>query len=114
MQRSVMKYLYDIQQACLAIINFTANKSKDDFIVDDLLSSAVERKFEIIGEAMRRIIDQMPDLATDISSASQIIKFRNRLIHGYDQIDYDTVWGVITDDLPRLLQEVNRLLGEDV
>ena len=79
---------------------------------DPLLRSAVERQFEIIGEAVRRIVQIQPELAERISSTRRIIAFRNRLIHAYASVADEVVWGVLDQDLPRLVQEVRSLLEE--
>jgi hypothetical protein len=52
MQREVLKFLYDVDQACALIVRFTSGKTFDEYIADDLLSSAVERQFIIVGEAL--------------------------------------------------------------
>jgi uncharacterized protein with HEPN domain len=73
-----------------------------------MLRRAVEREFEIIGEAMNRI--EKIDSSTDISSKKQIIDMRNRVIHGYDRIDNEIIWGTIVRHLPKLKQEIETLL----
>ncbi len=71
-------------------------------------SSAVERESEIIGEAMSRI--EKVDPTINISSKKQIINMRNRVIHGYDKIDNEIVWGTIVRHLPKLKEEIDQLL----
>jgi uncharacterized protein with HEPN domain len=73
-----------------------------------MLRRAVEREFEIIGEAMNRI--EKIDSTINISSKKQIINLRNRVIHGYDKIDNDIIWGTIVRHLPNLKQEIEDLL----
>ncbi len=72
----------------------------------------MERNFEIIGEAVKRLVEQDPQVAAQIGNYSQIISFRNVLIHGYDLIDHQQVWQVIQDDLPVLIDAVQVLLAE--
>ena len=69
---------------------------------------AVEREFEIIGEAMSRI--EKLDSTIEISSKRQIISMRNRVIHGYDKIDNEIVWGTIVRHLHGLKFEIDNLL----
>jgi uncharacterized protein with HEPN domain len=69
---------------------------------DRLLRQAVERNFEIIGEAVSRSARSDAQTAAHIGDHPQIIAFRNVLIHGHDLVDDAQVWRVITDDLPRL------------
>lgn len=77
---------------------------------DKMLKRAIEREFEIIGEAMNRIDKFDPKIK--ISSKRQIIGIRNRVIHGYDNIDDGIIWGTIVRHLPTLKNEINKLLGE--
>jgi uncharacterized protein with HEPN domain len=77
-----------------------------------MLQSAVERQFEIIGEALRQAADIDPELEKKISGTRRIIDFRNRLIHGYSGISTQVVWGIIEAHLPRLLSEVQELMEE--
>jgi uncharacterized protein with HEPN domain len=87
-------------------------KSFQDYSRDELLRSGVERKFEIIGEALNRIKDYAPSVLEKIREHRSIISFRNILIHGYDTIDDRIVWGVIQEDLDNLLEDVTELMGE--
>ena len=72
---------------------------------------AVERKFEIIGEAFNRLDKSDPTIAAQIPQHRQIISFRNVLIHGYDILDEAIVWQIIQADLPILKQTVEALLA---
>jgi uncharacterized protein with HEPN domain len=108
--RNVRKYLFDIQEACQQLADFTAGKSFTEYASDALLQSAVERQFEIIGEALRQAIDCDPSVATAISDTGKIIAFRNRLIHGYASVSSEVVWGILERNLPVLRQEVAFLL----
>jgi len=90
----------------------TAAKSLDDYVKDRLMRQAVERNFEIIGEAVGRIAKDDSDVAAKIGGCRQIIAFRNILIHGYHVIDSALVWKVIQDDLPILEEQVTALLDE--
>jgi uncharacterized protein with HEPN domain len=72
--------------------------------------AAVERKFEIIGEACTRLRDQFPESFEKIVYGPQIIGFRNRLIHGYDNVDDSIVWDAVVQKLPDLEKEVLSLM----
>lgn len=106
-------YLWDIAQASRHIASFTAGKTLAEYQTDVLLRSAVERQFEIIGEALNQALRHFPELASRISTSQQIIAFRNRLIHGYATIVTDVVWAIIVEDLPQLRAEVEQLLAEE-
>lgn len=111
-QREVLKCLFDIAEACEALTEFVAGKSREDYLGDRMLRSAAERQFMIIGEALRQALDLDPALANSISETRRIISFRNRLVHGYSLTDHDIVWGVLEKDLPTLRREVANLLEE--
>jgi len=106
------KYLFDIQQACEFVRQFVSGKSFAEYIADPLLKAAVERKFEIIGEAVGQIAKLDPAIATRITAAKRIVAFRNLLIHNYWDVADDLVWGIIEKHLPVLEGEVNQLLHE--
>lgn len=103
------KLLHDMKHAAERIGRFVAGKKFVDYVNDELLRSGVERQFEIIGEAMIRLIKRDKAMAQNITDYRKIAGFRNALIHGYDSIDDDTSWGIIEKKLPLLLQEIERL-----
>jgi uncharacterized protein with HEPN domain len=102
--------LFDIQHAAIGIEMFTSGKTIQDYNSDLMLRSAVERQFEIIGEAMTRLRADAPDLLSQISEADRIIGFRNVLIHGYDTVNNEITWRIIHEKLPILRKEVGELL----
>jgi len=109
----IRKYLYDIQQACELLNDFTASKTLTDYTANVMLRTVVERQFEIIGEALNQMLKREPALAPRLSDHRRIIAFRNRLIHGYADIDDEVVWGVLTTSLPRLRREIVALLPDN-
>ncbi len=113
MQLEVKKYLYDVRQAALLVEEFIAGKTISNFETDTMLRSAVERQFEIMGEAMTQLARLDVAVAERISDYRRIIAFRNILIHGYAQVDYRIVWGIAETKLRELNREVSALLEED-
>ncbi len=111
-QLDVRKYLFDIKEACELLLQFTAGKTFSDYSTDPMLRSAVERQFEIIGEALGRALTLDPNLSSSISNTGRIIAFRNRLIHGYASIADEIVWGILEANLPILQKEVSTLMKE--
>ena len=112
MADELLKHLYDIREAAAAIFRFVRGKTFHDYEQDELLRSGIERKFEIIGEALNRIRRDEPTLLDKIREHRNIVSFRNILAHGYDSLDNRIVWGIIAADLGKLLADVERLLAE--
>ncbi len=110
MRRDARAYLWDIQQAANAIMRFLEGLDAATFTENELIYSAVERKFEIIGEALGQLSKVDPDLAQRIPDMLDIIAFRNVLIHGYAGIDQNRVWDVAQSSLPGLQTVVEDLL----
>ena len=109
MNNEILKFLFDIQVSIESIENYLGDKR--DFKVymeNKMLRRAVEREFEIIGEALNCI--NKLDVSITISGMKQFIGMRNRVIHGYDKIDDEIVWGTIVRHLPTLKSEISILL----
>lgn len=111
MRLEARKYLYDIQQAAMLLAEFTAGKNFADYTDNAMLRAAVEREFEIIGEALAQLARLDQELAAGISEHRSIIDFRNILIHGYADIDDGLVWDILGTKLPILSREISALLG---
>lgn len=110
MRPNAGKYLYDIKQAAELIATFTAGKTFADYEQEAMLKAAVEREFEIIGEALGQLAKLDERIAAKITEYRRIIAFRNILIHGYAQVDDRLVWDIVENKLPALRQEVDTLL----
>jgi len=110
MKDEILAHLHDIVQAGQAIREFIADTTFETYASNEMLRSAVERKFEIMGEAINRIRSDNPELLSKIRNHRDIISFRNILIHGYDSIDDRIVWGIIKEDLNDLIEDVNQFL----
>lgn len=110
MPRDPKAYLWDVQESIKAILEFTAGLDAESYAQNPLVQAAVERKFEIIGEALNQLSRVAPELAGKIPHLAQIIAFRNQLIHGYAVISHGTVWNIIQDALPELQKDIGNLL----
>jgi uncharacterized protein with HEPN domain len=97
MPPETLKLLEDMRQAADHVRAFTAGKTYEDYISDVFLRSAVERQFEIIGEAMTRLVKRDRRVAEHITDYRKISGFRNPLIHGYDSVDHVISWGIINE-----------------
>ncbi len=87
MRRESAKYLYDIRVAVEKIAEFTDGCDFERYAADEMLKSAVERQFEIAGEALAQVARRDPDVAARMSEHARIIAFRNILIHGHAEVD---------------------------
>jgi uncharacterized protein with HEPN domain len=112
MKKRLKGYLLDVAGACEKLRRFTRGKQLSDYLNDDLLQSAVERQFEIIGEATGQLLRAAPELAVCISHSRDVIGFRNNLIHRYASVLHEVVWDILQGDVPVLEAEVRRLLDE--
>lgn len=112
MRRDPRAFLWDVRESALAIQKFIAGMDVDAFTASDLVQAGVERKFEIIGEALNQLAKLDATLAARIPELPQIVAFRNQLIHGYATVRARTVWNVSLASLPALLGCVDGLLKE--
>ena len=112
MQADARKFLYDIFEATKLLAEFTAGKTFDDYNHNAMLRAAVEREFQIIGEAVSNIAKLNPEIASAISEFRRIIAFRNILIHGYADVDNTLVWDIIETKLPVLKKQIETLLTQ--
>ena len=109
--RSLKKYLYDVQQSIDSIYEYLGDR-RDFFEYErnKQLRRAVERELEIIGEAVNHLLSLNENIAID--NARRIVDLRNFVIHGYDKVDNVIIWGVISKDLPKLKKQVDKLMNE--
>ncbi len=98
-----------IKEACESILKFVEGKEYDDFSKDDMLLSAVIRKFEIIGEASSKTTDDFKKSNSDVPWGI-MIGMRNWLIHGYFGVDSKTVWDTVQEDIPILYEKIINLV----
>jgi uncharacterized protein with HEPN domain len=111
MRLEARKHLEDIRQASSLIAQFVSGRTLADYEQDPLLRSGVERQFEIIGEALNRLIRLDDSFQDSIRHARRIVGFRNVLAHGYDVVENEVVWDVTQEYLPSLVEDVSRLLS---
>lgn len=112
MDNEIKTWLYDILNAIKEINNFfdegTMQFSK--YQKDLRTKRAVERNVEIIGEALGRILKR--DETIIITNSRKIVDTRNRIIHGYDSVSDDVIWGIVVRHLPILHAEIEKMLEE--
>jgi len=112
MRHKTPKLLSDVLEAATAIRGWTASRTPEEYRNDSMLRAAVERNFEIIGEALNRLSRVDAATAERLGPYERIIAFRNILIHGYDIVEHERVWQVVANDLPDLIKNVERLLDQ--
>jgi uncharacterized protein with HEPN domain len=112
MERDPRVYLWDVRQAADEIVQFTVGLDLAGYAGNPLVRAAVEREFEIIGEALSQLSKLTPDLASRIPDLRRIIGFRNVLIHRYATVDSAQVWRIIRESLPGLRETVSAMLAE--
>jgi uncharacterized protein with HEPN domain len=110
MQRD-REFLLDILEAAKLAVSYVGEKSKENFLKDIQCQDAVVRRFEIIGEASRRISEDKrvsyPELPW-----GEMIAMRNVMIHEYDDVDFTVVWETVKNNLPSLIESLERILSD--
>lgn len=110
MDKEIKTWLFDILMAIEEIEQFLPPGQRifEEYRSDLKTKRAIERNLEIIGEAINRILTKDQDI--EISHSRKIISLRNRIIHGYDVISDELIWGIVMNDLPQLKSEVSKYL----
>ncbi len=110
-QRGTKKHLFDIQQSIQSIVTYTQDLDKEAYLANQMIQAAVERKFEIIGEALNRLYREDDEVLAEIRDYQRIIGFRNILAHGYDAINQSLVWDAVQNHLSPLSEDIERLMS---
>lgn len=111
MQRELKLYLWDMLSAGDDILRFLEDVSLASYRKSELLRPAVERKFEIIGEALTQARQFYPQMKEQIGEHREIVAFRNRVIHGYFAVDDQILYSTAHDFLPAFLVQVREILA---
>lgn len=98
-----------MQDTVHEIVFLTRNKSHDDLAKDRVLNLALTRLLEVLGEAATRVPEEIRKKYPEFPW-QQIIGLRNRLIHAYDQVDLEILWEIISEDLPRLSEQLDQII----
>lgn len=92
-------------------IEMAGGRRREDLDKDRMLNLSLVRLVEIVGEAATHVSQTNRSRFSNIPWP-QIVGLRNRLIHGYDQVDFEVLWKIIQEDLPPLVVELRRILGD--
>jgi uncharacterized protein with HEPN domain len=104
-----LKYLVDVQLFIEELDGFfPAEKKFETFNNNIQIKRAVERMFELIGEAIRNYKSLNKEI--EISSAKEIVGLRNLIAHAYDSIDYPKLWAIFINSIPQLKTEIDNLV----
>jgi uncharacterized protein with HEPN domain len=102
-------YLQDILHASKSALTFVENVTEQEFYESALHQSAVIRQLEIIGEAAKKISEESRSLNKEIPW-KKMAGMRDVLIHAYDTVDIRMVWRLLQEDLPKLLEEIEKIV----
>lgn len=112
MSRDWRLYPDDIEEAARWVLEYTRGMTFHDFLRDTRTYDAVVRNFEVMGEASKKV-----PLEVRLRSAqvpwSEIARFRDRLAHGYRDLDDAIIWRTIEQDVAPLLAEVQHILADE-
>ena len=113
MPHEIKKSVWDAWNACRLIREFNAGQTLANYIENCLLRSAIERQFEILGEAFKRIDEVDLSFRGRFSEMGDAIGMRNRLSHGYDRVDDEIVWLTAQKQVPVLMAKLAAWLDEN-
>ncbi len=110
-KRDVRDYLHDILESVDEVESFVEGMSSEAFMKDRKTKNAVMRSIEVIGEASRHVPVALREKYPEVPW-KEIIGMRDKLIHGYSGIDYETVWKAAKEDVPSLKKLIQKMLRE--
>jgi uncharacterized protein with HEPN domain/predicted nucleotidyltransferase len=112
MEKEANRRLRHALEACNVIGEFIKERTFEDYRTNVMLRSAVERQFEIVGEALHQAELADKSVADVTPNLRSIVGLRNRIIHGYDKVDDLVLWAAIQDHLPELKTQLEAALEQ--
>ena len=109
MKREYKLFIQDIKECIAQIDKFVADLTLEEFKTDEMVSSAVVRKLEVIGEATKNIPSEIRQKYKELPW-SDMARMRDKIIHGYFGIDYEVVWKTIKERLPEIKPKIDAIL----
>ena len=104
-----LRHMLDHGREAVAMVQ---GRNRTDLDLDRQLNLSIVRLLEIVGEAAARATPEIRAELPDLPWA-EIVGLRNRVIHGYDRVDFDIVWEVVVGDLPPMIEAIHRFLQRD-
>ena len=111
MQRSETDFLLDIKVECEIILKHSRNKKIHELLDDEILSRAIERSLEIIGEAAKQISNETKEKYNHIEWR-KISGLRDIIIHQYFGVDHDLIWDIISNKIPELYLNIKKIIEQ--
>ena len=111
-ERQYIHFIEDIVNAVKKVERYTKSLDYEDFIDDEMAVDAVIRNFEVIGEAVNNIPDEVRKKYPDVEW-SEAVGFRNVMIHNYFGLDLEAVWDTITKNIPDLKKHIKKVLDSE-
>lgn len=111
MKKDVIIYIEHIQQAIERIQGYTQGQTEAGFLSNTLIQDAVIRNLEVIGEAVKKLDDELRKKYSEIEW-KKIAGMRDKLIHDYMGVDLWMVWAVVEDILPDLKAKIDEILRD--
>ncbi len=112
MKHETAKRLHDALSAGREIEQYAASTTREQFLESRSLELIFERLFEIVGEAFSKAEDEDPMLQERIPEIRDIVGMRNRIAHGYDEIDNELIWSTATEKVPELCDRLEHILQD--
>ena len=110
-KRKELDYLKDILSSANRISSYTQSLDYNDFLSDEKTQDAVVRNLEIIGEATKNILDKTRETYSSIPWKN-MAGMRDKLIHDYFGLNIDIVWGVVSEDIDKIIQELEDIISK--
>jgi uncharacterized protein with HEPN domain len=111
-RRDLGLLLGDVLDGCEALSRYLEGVSLSRYFDDEILRMAVERRLEIIGEALGQALGVDPGIVSEVPEAPRVVALRNRLAHAYSAIDDETLFIVATESVPALAAKIASLARE--
>ena len=112
MRHDTRKYLWDLQECIMKIIDITHSKTFEDYMHDSIIRDVVAHNYTMFGEIMKAFVYNDEQTASKITKYREYIGFRNILVHQYGNVDHYTVWLKIKDELHIHEREIDALLNK--